>query len=68
LDAKVLMVKITELKDNTFFAKLFLVKGNLILSLDSRPSDAIAIAARADYKVPIYVNENLLENVGEKIC
>lgn len=68
LGVKILMVKITELKDNTYFAKLILKKGNLILSLDSRPSDAVAIAARVGYLVDIYVKEILLKTVGEKIC
>jgi len=68
LDIKILMVKITEMKDGTYFAKLFLKKGNLVLSLDSRPSDAIAIAARTDYLVDIYVKEDLLKTVGKKIC
>ncbi|MEM7821556.1 MAG: DUF151 domain-containing protein [Candidatus Aenigmatarchaeota archaeon] len=65
---KVLMVKIVEMRDNTYFSKLILRKGNVILSLDSRPSDAIAIAARTSYMVPIYVKEDLLEEYGKKIC
>ncbi|HDD71504.1 MAG TPA: bifunctional nuclease family protein, partial [Candidatus Aenigmarchaeota archaeon] len=38
---KILMVKITELKNNTYFARLILRQGNKVLSLDSRPSDAL---------------------------
>jgi bifunctional DNase/RNase len=38
------------------------------LNLEARPSDAIAIATRTDYLVPIYVNETLLKTMGEKIC
>jgi len=67
-DIKVIMVKITEMENNTYFAKLLLGQKAFVLSLDSRPSDAIAIAARTDYEVPIYVNESLLKTVGEKTC
>jgi bifunctional DNase/RNase len=65
---KVLMVKITELKNNTYFGKLVLQQGNKLISLDSRPSDALALAARTDYLVPVYVNKNILESVGRKTC
>ncbi len=68
LGIKILMIKITEIKDSTYFAKFILRKDNLVLSLDSRPSDAIAIAARVPYIVDIYVNEELLKTFGEKIC
>ena len=65
---EVLMVKINNLKNNTYFANLLLKQGGKVLSLDSRPSDAIAIATRTEYLVPILVNETLLKEVGEKIC
>jgi len=68
LDTRVLMIKVTELKNNTFFARLILRKGNFILSLDSRPSDTLGIAARTDYSVPIYVNETMLKSIGRKVC
>ena len=68
LGAKILMVKITEMQDSVYIAKILIKKGNLILSLDSRPSDAIAIAARTEYFIDIYVNDTLLETMGEKIC
>jgi len=68
LDVEVLMIKVTELKNNTFFARLILRKGNFILSLDSRPSDTLATAARTDYAVPIYVNETMLKSIGRKVC
>lgn len=68
LDAKILMIKITEMKDGTYYSRIILRKGNLVLSLDSRPSDALAIAARTEYEVPVYVNDNLLRTVGTKIC
>ena len=66
LGIEVLMVKVTELKENSFYSKLILRQGNTILSLDARPSDAIAIALRLNSS--IYVNSTLLKEVGRKIC
>ena len=68
LDAEVLMIKVIELKDGTYYANLVLKRENLILSLDSRPSDALAIASRTEYTVPVYVKSSLLKSFGEKIC
>ena len=68
LDANILMIKIVELEDEAYHARLVLRKDNLVLSLDSRPSDALAIAARTEYMVPIYVNETLLKSYGSKVC
>jgi bifunctional DNase/RNase len=57
--AEVSRVVITELRDNTFFAVIEMVKEDgEKLSLDSRPSDAIALALRADS--PIFVNEDVI--------
>jgi bifunctional DNase/RNase len=49
---------ITELKDDTFFAVLWLTQGGEPITVDARPSDAIALALRAD--CPIYVAEPVL--------
>jgi bifunctional DNase/RNase len=68
LDIKVLMVKITKIEDNAYHSQFILRQGNTVLNFDARPSDAIAIAARTDYLVPIYMNETLLKEVGKKIC
>jgi bifunctional DNase/RNase len=68
LDIKVLMVKITKIDDNAYHSQFILRQGNTILNFDARPSDAIAIAARTDYIIPIYVNDTLLKTVGQKIC
>jgi bifunctional DNase/RNase len=51
-------VVITELKDDTFFAVLWLTQGGELMTVDARPSDAIALALRAD--CPIYVSEPVL--------
>jgi len=55
---KPLLVKITKLENNTYFAELILQKGTHFLILDTRPSDAIAISVRTN--TPIYVNETLV--------
>jgi bifunctional DNase/RNase len=52
-------VVITELKDSTYFAELVLGQGDRIMVLDSRPSDAIAMALRAT--APIYVAQTVLD-------
>lgn len=51
-------VMITELKNETYFARIILKKENKVLSIDARPSDSIALALR--FKAPIYVNSDLL--------
>jgi bifunctional DNase/RNase len=56
---KVNSVVITELKDNTFYATIELSSDEGKLEVDSRPSDAIALAVRAESQ--ILVNENVLE-------
>jgi len=63
---ELLMIKITSIKDNTYFANIIIKNQNKILSLDSRPSDAVAIALR--YGAPIYINKNLLNENGKRIC
>ena len=68
LGAKILMIKITDLREDSYISKMIVRKGNTLLSLDARPSDAIAIALRTDYTVPIYMNETLLMKEGTKIC
>lgn len=52
------LVRITDMKDGTYFAEIVLQKWNRLLIVDSRPSDAIALAVRTN--TPIYVNDNLL--------
>jgi bifunctional DNase/RNase len=65
-DMKPIMVKVTDMRENAYFSRLFLVQGTRILNLDSRPSDAIAIAVRT--ATPIYVNQTLMEEQGEIVC
>ncbi len=60
LDASVDKIAIVELKENTFYAKIFIEKGDEIVGIDARPSDSIAIALRT--RSPIYVAEELLRS------
>ena len=63
LDAQVEKIVVTALKRTTFYAKIVLRRNGEIIEVDSRPSDAIAIAVRAD--APIFVEEELLDLVGK---
>ena len=54
-------VEITELKENTYYAKIFTEKDGEKVFIDSRPSDAIALALRT--KSPIYASEALLHSL-----
>jgi len=58
IDARVVKVEVTDLKDNTFFAVLHLQVGETEYRVDSRPSDAIALALRV--AAPIYVDEDVV--------
>src|SRR5436305_12163363 len=50
---------ISELREHTYYAKLRIRSGGELIEVDCRPSDAIALAVTA--KVPIYVNEDVIE-------
>jgi bifunctional DNase/RNase len=58
LEAEVEKIVITELRENTFYAVIHLRKGGAALAIDSRPSDAIALALRVD--APIFVEEEVI--------
>jgi bifunctional DNase/RNase len=60
LNARLERVVITELKDDTFLAVLWLRQGDERVTIDARPSDAIALALRAD--CPIYVSEQVMQS------
>ncbi|NLE11199.1 MAG: bifunctional nuclease family protein [Actinobacteria bacterium] len=62
LSASVSSVLVTELRDNTFYAVLKLESRGEEIELDSRPSDAIALAVRTD--APIFASTELLEANG----
>ncbi|HWY46220.1 MAG TPA: bifunctional nuclease family protein [Bryobacteraceae bacterium] len=52
-------VVVSELKDDTFYAVIWLDRDGDLISVDSRPSDALALALRLD--CPIYVDESVLK-------
>jgi len=59
LDAAVAKIAIVELRDSTFYAKIFIQKAGEIVGIDARPSDSIAIALRT--RSPIFAAEELLQ-------
>jgi uncharacterized protein len=59
LDAQVTRITVTELKENTFYASITVAQNGSEIEIDSRPSDAIALAVRAE--APIYANERVIE-------
>jgi len=59
LDATLRKVVVSELKDDTFYAVIWVERDGEIISIDSRPSDALALALRLD--CPIYVEEQVLK-------
>ena len=63
LGAELDSVIISELRDHTYYAKLRVRKDGEIVEIDSRPSDAIAVAVTCDPQLPIYVAEEVLEDV-----
>jgi hypothetical protein len=59
LKVKIAKIVITEIQDNTYYALLCLNDGKKETYVDSRPSDAVAVALRVS--APIFVEENVLE-------
>lgn len=65
LGAQVQYIFVNDLSNDTFFARIMLKVGDRDLEVDSRPSDAIALAVRAD--VPIFADESVLEKAGVRL-
>ncbi len=59
LKAKVTRVVVTEIFENTYYALIYLVSDKTEVPVDSRPSDAVAVALRAN--APIFVEDSILE-------
>jgi uncharacterized protein len=59
LDTQVHKIVVNELRDDTFFAVIWMEREGRIISIDSRPSDALALALRLD--CPIYVEDEVLK-------
>jgi bifunctional DNase/RNase len=62
LEAEATKIVVTELKDNTFYATIHITTKKGEVEIDSRPSDAIALALRVD--TPIYVVEEVITQAG----
>jgi hypothetical protein len=62
LGYKLERIEITDLREHTFFARIYLRNGSDMTDIDARPSDAIALGATGD--VPIYVSEHVLDEVS----
>jgi uncharacterized protein len=60
LDTQVRKVVVSELRDDTFFAVIWMEREGRAISVDSRPSDALALALRMD--CPIYVDDEVLKS------
>jgi bifunctional DNase/RNase len=70
LDAQVVRITVTELKENTFYASITVQQDGSEIEIDSRPSDAIALAVRAE--APIFaaddvIEESAIEFEGEEV-
>jgi uncharacterized protein len=60
MNAQLEKIVITELRDDTFFAVLWIRQDEELMTMDARPSDAIALALRAD--CPIFVSEQVMQS------
>jgi len=60
LDVRVQKIVVNDLKDDTFFALIWVEREGQMMTIDSRPSDALALALRMD--CPIFVDEAVLKN------
>src|SRR5437868_12124497 len=70
LGAHVIRITVTELRENTFYAQITVQQDGSEIEIDSRPSDAIALAIRAD--APIFaadrvIEESAIESEGDEI-
>jgi len=62
LEWKLQRIEVCDLKEGTFYARLVLEKNGDVIEIDSRPSDAIALALRSS--APMYVDEKVMEEAG----
>lgn len=65
LGIEITRVDITEIRDSTFYARLHITQGQSEYSIDSRPSDCMALAARL--KCPIFVDDDVVQNAGRPL-
>jgi bifunctional DNase/RNase len=65
INVAITRIEITDLKDGTFYARLVLNRGGEDISIDSRPSDCIALAVRLN--CPIYIDELVVDKAGVSV-
>jgi len=63
LECRLKRLEICDLKEGTFYARLVLERDGIEMDMDSRPSDAIALALR--FGAPIFVHEKVMEEAGQ---
>ncbi len=59
LDVEVSRIVVTDIIDNTYYAIIYLVEDQMEIPIDSRPSDAVALALRVN--APIFVEDGIIE-------
>ena len=59
LQISIVKVEVCDLRDNTFYARIYFVSKDKSFDIDARPSDAIALALR--FKAPIYVEDSVMQ-------
>lgn len=64
LDGRPKEVVITEMKDHTYYAVLRIERGDQVLEIDCRPSDAVALSVHYSPALPIFVSEEVLAEVS----
>ncbi len=64
LNVSVAKAELTDIRDNTYYAKIWLMLKDKVLDIDARPSDAIAIDLR--FNAPIFVNKKVMEKSNLK--
>lgn len=63
MDGEIEKIVIHDLKDHTFYAKLVIRQNGRMVEIDSRPSDAIALAVGGESETPFFVEESVLREV-----
>ena len=65
LKVNISKVVVSDLKDDTYFAEIYLKKDNEIFKIDSRPSDSLALASKNH--IPIFVQDEVMEKGGIRL-
>lgn len=63
LGGEIEAIVINDLREHTYFAKLLIRQGGNLVEVDSRPSDAVALAVHYEPHLPIYVDSSVLDQV-----